>query len=73
MSKQTYELTAAIYGGPKVLKAGDTVELDPKLRDDSAFWRTRTKPVKGELTPATPAADSKADTSTGKQTAGRSK
>lgn len=66
MSKQKYEVTVPIYGGEGI-KPGDVVELDPKLRDDSAFWRTRTQPVKGELTPATPAADTGTTKTTGRK------
>jgi len=69
MSKQAYELTANIYGG-EGMKAGDVVDLDPKVRDGSAFWRTRTKPVQGKLTPATPGND---DAPTTKTNTGRSK
>lgn len=66
MSKQKYEVTVPIYGGEGI-KAGDVVELDPTERDNSALWRSRTKPVKGELTPATPAADTGTTKTTGRK------
>lgn len=47
-----YELTSKIYGGAVELQPGDVVELDPEVYENSQFWKSRAKPVAGELKPA---------------------